>query len=243
MVERYVVRTPPPCRRIAAQAATVPERQALFRRQRLPNRRGWVQLSLVVLAPLLPSLAALSQVHGFGLAEVVAVLTGLLVGTSFVYFGHRFPMHHPWPGIGIVYEMHTRCHHMLFDEAHTEIESVDDVDMVMLPWPQAVALCAVLVPLLAAPWLWWLGWDAALVYAAVSWLYYLAYELVHLAAHARVGGPLDHVPGLGWLLRHHRRHHAWPLMHHGNFSMLIPLWDLVLGTRLPPRGRRPRRRA
>ena len=235
------MRTPPPCRTIAAEAATVPERQALFRHQREPGHRGAVQLTLVVLAPLLPALVALSRVGRVGLTEALVVVASLWVGTSVVYFGHRYPMHHVWPGLEIVYDMHTRCHHMIFDERHTEIASIDDVDMVMLPWRHAVALCAVLVPLLALPWL-VLGWDAALCFAAVSWLYYLAYELVHLAAHLRVGGPLDRMPGLGWLLRHHRRHHHWPLMHHGNFSMLIPLWDLALGTRLPPRGDRPRRR-
>ncbi|MCA9655029.1 MAG: hypothetical protein H6712_27360 [Myxococcales bacterium] len=227
----------PPCRTIAAQAATVPERQALFRQRREPGRRGAVQLVIVILAPLIPAVLAIASLRRFGPTEALVVLAGLLVSTSFVYFGHRFPMHRPWRGLEIVYEMHTRCHHMLFDERHTRIASIDDVDMVLLPWRLAVALSAVLVPLLAAPWLWWLGWDAALAFAAEAWLYYLAYELVHLAAHGRVGGPLDRVPGLGWLLRHHRRHHAWPLMHHGNFSMLIPLWDLVLHTRLAPRRR------
>jgi sterol desaturase/sphingolipid hydroxylase (fatty acid hydroxylase superfamily) len=83
-----------------------------------------------------------------------------------------------------------------------------------------------------------MGWGAALVFASMSWLYYLAYELVHLAAHLRVGGPWDRVPGLGWLLLHHRRHHAWAVMHHGNFGMLDPVWDRVMGTLVRGRGKR-----
>lgn len=222
------------CRDLARLASTVPERQALYRRMRPSRHRGSRQFVSVMLSPLVPAVIALSLVSHWDSVALVALVGGLLVGTSAVYFGHRYPMHRVLPPLEIAYDHHTRCHHMIFNEGQTEITSIDDVDMIMLPTRHALGLCAVLIPLLTVPWL-LLGLDAALVFAAVAWLYYLVYELVHLAAHLRVGGPLDSVPGLGWLLRHHRRHHAWALMHHGNFSMLIPLWDWALGTLLPPR--------
>lgn len=224
---------PPPCIEIAKQAATVPERQALVRQQRSPRYSGARHLAWVVLVSLGPALAALLVAGAWGATHIVAALVGVFAGTIVVYFGHRYPMHRRLRGVEIAYDMHTRCHHMSFDDTHTEIESIDDVDMVMLPVPHATGMCGVVVPVLALPWL-ALGRDPALVFAATIWLYYLTYELVHLAAHGRVGGVLDRVPGLGWLLRHHRRHHAWALMHHGNFSMLLPLWDWLLGTLLPP---------
>jgi hypothetical protein len=164
-------------------------------------------------------------------------MSAVLVGSSVVYLSHRYPMHRRMRGMEILYDTHTGCHHMMFDEEHTEIESIEDMHMVLLPSVYAVGVCGVLVPMIAAPWL-VMGWGAALVFASMSWLYYLAYELVHLAAHLRVGGPWDRVPGLGWLLLHHRRHHAWAVMHHGNFGMLDPVWDRVMGTLVRGRGKR-----
>ncbi|MCA9710744.1 MAG: hypothetical protein KDK70_33190, partial [Myxococcales bacterium] len=213
----------PRYRDIARLASTVAGRQALYRTMRAPGHHGGQQLAAVIAVSLVPAVVALASVEHWGLASLGAALAAVFQGMSIVYFGHRYPMHHVWRGLEIVHEMHTRYHHMMFDEGQTEIASLDDVDMVMFPARHALGLCAVVVPLLALPWLLGLGLDAALAHAGVAWLYYLAYELVHLAAHGPIGGPLDRVPGLGWLLRHHRRHHAWSLMHHGNFSMLIPL--------------------
>lgn len=224
----------PPIRDLGRLAPTVAERRALFRRQRAPAYRGWRHLAVVVVVSLLPVVGALWLVQPWGWPQALAALAVVGVGCTVVYFGHRLPMHRRMRRMELLYELHTRCHHMVFDEGQTEIDDFDDVDMVLMPTWAAMGLCWVVAPLLALPWL-ALGVDAALVYAAGASLYYLAYELVHLASHLRVDGPLDHVPGLGWLLRHHRRHHAWSVMHRGNFSMLVPVWDWWLGTRVRDR--------
>jgi hypothetical protein len=192
---------------------------------------------MVVAASLGPALVAIACVGSWGIVELGVALAGVLVGSTTVYLSHRFPMHRRMRGLELLYDTHTGCHHMSFDEAHTEIASIEDMHMVLIPAPYAMALCGIVVPLLALPWL-VVGWDAALVFAATAWLYYLGYELVHLAAHLRVGGPWDRVPGLGWMLRHHRRHHAWSVMHHGNFGMLDPAWDWAMGTLVRARGKR-----
>lgn len=228
---------PPPCRDLVRDAATVLERQALSRQRRAPGYRGARHLAIVVAASLGPALVAIACVGTWGIVELGVALAGVLVGSTTVYLSHRFPMHRRMRGLEILYDTHTGCHHMSFDETHTEIASIEDMHMVLIPAPYATALCGLVVPLLALPWL-AVGWDATLVFAATAWLYYLAYELVHLAAHLRVGGPWDRVPGLGWMLRHHRRHHAWSVMHHGNFGMLDPAWDWAMGTLVRARGKR-----
>jgi hypothetical protein len=228
---------PPPCRDPFPHTASVLERQALSRQQRAPGYSGARHAAWVVMVSLGPAVAALVLAGGWGGLEIIAALGGVLVGSAVVYFSHRYPMHRRMRGLELAYDVHTGRHHMMFDAEHTEIASIDDMHMVMLPPGYAAGLCGGVVPVLALPWL-AVGLEPALVFAAVCWLYYLAYELVHWASHGRVGGPLDRVPGLGWLLRHHRRHHAWPVMHHGNFSMLMPLWDWVMGTLLPRRGAR-----
>lgn len=214
------------------------ERQALSRQRREPGYSGVRHLVSVLAVSFLPAVAALVAAGAWGLGELEAAVSAVLVGSAVVYLSHRFPMHRRMHGLELLYDTHTGCHHMVFDETHTEIESIEDMCMVLLPAGYAAGVCGLLVPMIAAPWL-LAGWSAALVFAATSWLYYLAYELVHLAAHLRVGGPWDRVPGLGWLLRHHRRHHAWDVMHHGNFGMLDPVWDWTMGTlaRRPRAGR------
>jgi hypothetical protein len=226
-----------PCRDLFRDAATVLERQALSRQRREPGYSGVRHLVSVVMVSLLPAVAALVAVSAWGLVELGAAMSAVLVGSSVVYLSHRFPMHRRMRGMELLYDTHTGCHHMVFDEHHTEIESIEDMHMVLLPSVYAAGVCGLLVPMISVPWL-VAGWDAALVFAGVSWSYYLAYELVHLAAHLRVGGPWDRVPGLGWLVRHHRRHHAWEVMHHRNFGMLDPVWDWAMGTLA--RGRRRR---
>lgn len=191
-------------------------------------------MTTLIAVSLLPLVAAAWWVQRWSWRETLAAVGAVLVGCTVVYFGHRFPLHRPMRGMQLLYEMHTRCHHMVFGEGETEIDGIDDLDMVLMPAWAAVGLCLGMAPLLALPWL-ALGVDAALVYWAGASLYYLAYELVHTASHLRVGGVWDRVPGLGWLLQHHRRHHAWAVMHEGNFGMIVPLWDWVLGTRV--RGR------
>lgn len=227
----------PPCRDLVREAATVLERRALSRQRRPAGYRGGRHLAIVIAVSLGPALVALASVSTWGLTVLGAALAGVVMGSTVVYLSHRFPMHRRMRGLELLYDAHTGCHHMVFDENHTEIASIDDLSMVLFPAPFAAGLCGILVPLLAAPWLLLAGFDAALAFAAVAWLYYLAYELVHLAAHLRVGGPWDRTPGLGWLLRHHRRHHAWSLMHHANFGMLDPVWDWAMGTLVvyPPR--------
>ncbi len=218
------------CRTLAARATTVEGRRALFRREVLaPGYRGSVHLAFLLVACLGPALAAVLTVGSWGILELLAGASELLLSTIVVYFGHRYPMHRPLGRMEIIYDIHTRCHHMMFAAGKTEIDSLDDAAMVMFPIRDIAALCLLGVPLLSAPWL-LVGLDPALSFAAVGYLFYLAYELVHLASHGPIGGPLDRVPVVGSLLRHHRRHHAWSVMHQRNFSMLIPVWDWLLGT-------------
>ena len=226
----------PPCRELFRGTATVLERQALSRQQREPGYSGVRHLVSVVTVSLGPAVAALVAAGAWGLAELGAGLGAVLLGSTVVYVSHRFPMHRRMRGLELLYDTHTGCHHMVFDAEHTQIASIDDMSMVLLPSVYAAGVCGVVVPAISLPWL-VAGWGPALVFAGISWSYYLAYELVHLAAHLRVGGPWDRVPGLGWLLRHHRRHHAWEVMHHGNFGMLDPVWDWAMGTLVRERSR------
>ncbi len=219
------------CRSLASRASTVEGRRALFRREvRSPRYRGAVHLAALLSTCVGCAALALLAVDSWGALEYWAIASELLLSSVVVYFGHRYPMHRPVRGLQWVYDLHTRFHHMVFSASETELDSIDDICMVMFPVRDILGMCVVVVPLLSVPWLLLGGLDPALAFAATGHLFYLSYELIHLAAHGRVGGPLDSVPGLGFLLRHHRRHHAWSVMHQRNFSMIFVGWDWLMGT-------------
>ncbi len=217
---------------LTQRAKTIDDRRALFREEVLPSRYSGVAhvaFTTVLTAGL--ALLALTMIEAWDLTVSMAMAAAVFASMSFIYFAHRYPMHRPLPGAGAIYDLHTRVHHMLFGEGRTEIRVHQDVYMVMLPVWMAAALCVVGFPLVAAPLL-WVGTDAALAFLAVVYLYFGGYELVHLATHAPAESRLHRVPVLSALIRHHQEHHAWDKMHKGNFSMIIPLWDWVLGTKL-----------
>ena len=219
------------CRSLASRADTVEARQALFREELLPrNYSGTLHASCTVVFTVVPATVAFLLVDAFGLAEVVTVAAAILFGTTTVYLLHRVLMHKSRPPLHVIYDMHTRCHHMLFNEGQTEIRSIQDLYMVLFPPRWTIALALVGVPLLAAPLL-LVSTDVALTFAGVAYLYFLGYELIHLAAHLPDRSLVHRIPLLRQLTRHHQRHHAWERMHHCNFSMIIPLWDWLLGTK------------
>ena len=219
------------CRTLTRRAPTIEGRRALFRKElRRPGYSGRWHVGLVVAITVSTAAMAFGLVESWGLAELLAIAGAMLVSMTAIYFGHRYPMHRPVRGMSVLYALHTRAHHMMFNDEHAEIRTLDDVDMVMLPPRWALGLCVVVMPLIASPLL-LVSLDTALAFVATASLYYLAYELVHLAAHAPDGHRIHRTPLIGWLTRHHRIHHDWRRMHDANFGVVVPLWDLLLGTR------------
>ena len=197
----------------------------------MPRRySGWLHGSCTVAFTVVPAVVALAWVDTFGVVEAGTVVAAVLFGASTVYLLHRVLMHRSRPPLHAIYDVHTRCHHMLFNEGQTQIQSSRDLYMVLFPPRWTIALALVGVPLLSAPLL-LVSVDVALTFAGVAYLYFLGYELVHLAAHLPDASAVHRIPVLRQLTRHHQRHHAWEHMHHCNFSMLIPLWDWILGTK------------
>lgn len=222
------------CQNLASRAKTVEARQALFRREALPRLySGKLHLLFTAIVALGCAGGCSLAISSWDFVVLGSVLATIFVAMTLIYLGHRFPMHRPVPGLLPIYELHTRCHHMLFDYGRTEIRETDDAYMVMLPPWLTVALCVAIYPALSLVML-LISPDAFWASVGTYCLYLLTYELVHLAAHAPPEYGLSGVPVLGALLEHHQRHHAWSEMHHGNFSMLFPVWDWVLGTKLRP---------
>lgn len=153
-----------------------------------------------------------------------------LVLASFVeYWAHRGPMHHLTPGLGALYERHTRRHHRFFSFGHMRYRDSRDFHVVLFPpvligfFGAIAAALGALVALLTTP-------AAGAIVTITSVTYYLAYELLHLSYHTDGFGDGW---GRGWLAalsRHHHRHHDAQRMAHCNFNLVMPLFDWVFRT-------------
>ena len=169
----------------------------------------WIPIIL-----LLFFMAASSPLWGTG-AGLAWACAGLLVFTPLEYATHRFLFH--WRarserGRRMVDFMHGVHHKQLNDPMRTLMPP-------MMTLPLAVFFFAITALFLDRPWL-----EAAFGGFLIG---YLAYDLIHWGCHntrmpTRLGRALK---------RYHLRHHYD--RRPGNYGVSSPLWDFLLGTRLP----------
>lgn len=162
--------------------------------------------------------------------EWLAVPLALLYANLAEYLGHRFPMHRPFRGLGLVYKRHAGQHHRFFNHDAMPLGSRRDLRAVLFP----PILVIFFFGLFATPVWFLLAW---LVSPNVAWLflasgvfYYVHYEVLHLAYHLPPGhwlAELSLVKKLQWL---HRAHHDPSLMTRQNFNITWPLCDWLFGT-------------
>jgi hypothetical protein len=162
--------------------------------------------------------------------EWLAVPLALVYANLAEYLGHRFPMHHPWRGLGLVYKRHARQHHRFFNHDSMPLGGRRDLRAVLFP----PLLVVFFFGLFATPAWFLLAW---LVSRNVAWLflasgvfYYVHYEFLHLAYHLPEGHPIARlglVRRLRWL---HQAHHDPSRMAHSNFNITWPMCDWLFGT-------------
>ncbi len=161
----------------------------------------------------------------------------LFAGNLVEWTVHRYPMHHPLRP-RILYENHTLVHHRAFRGRAMEIERVEDLSLVMMPWYTLAMIFAGASPLVAAAGL-LLGPGHAGVFLLSAVAYFLVYETIHTldhlpAARLPAGGPLGRF--LRFVRRHHHHHHQLRNMARVNFNVTVPLADRLLGTYERPPG-------
>ncbi|RMG94400.1 MAG: hypothetical protein D6705_16305 [Deltaproteobacteria bacterium] len=155
----------------------------------------------------------------------------LLVGNLVEWTVHRFPMHRPMRP-RILYCNHTLIHHRAFRGRAMEIETTQDLSLVMMPWYTLVMIFAAASPLMVLTGLvFGPGHAGTFLLAAVG--YFVLYETIHTLDHlpARAlpsRGPL--AAALRFVRRHHHHHHQLRNMSRVNFNVTLPLADRLLGT-------------
>jgi len=160
--------------------------------------------------------------------ELLVVPVSLAFANAVEWYIHRGPLHHPVPP-RILYKRHTLMHHAAFTFEDMSVHAWRELRLILFPLYALPLLLLLVVPVawglmaLGQPNMAWL-------FVLAAALYYLSYELLHLAYHLPHGNPVGRLPIIQRLARHHRTHHDPPLMLKGNFNVSIPFWDWLMGT-------------
>lgn len=191
---------------------------------------GWGHFALTSLGSLAAIAFAVSRVAAPTWAELALVPATFLLANVAEYFGHKGPMHHRRPGLGLLYERHTLQHHRFYTREAMRAETSRDFKMVLFP-PIMLGFFLGLIAtpigaalgLLVSP-------NAGFIFAAMGVGYFLLYEWCHFSYHLPETSPVARFPLVAWLARHHGKHHDPALMGKWNFNITFPLSDWIFGT-------------
>lgn len=153
-----------------------------------------------------------------------------VLGNLIEYGFHRFPLHHPVPGLRSVYQIHAQEHHRFFTHSYPAFESSKDFHTVFFPYFAPIALVLFLSSLSFFILSKVLTENISYLFVVAGCLYYAMYECLHFLHHI----PSDLPKVLSFLnvaRKYHSQHHDPRLMTRYNFNVTFPLGDWLFGTR------------
>lgn len=138
----------------------LPESVARYRTQyradEIPRHYvGGINLLLTFAGGSIALLACAWQLESVRAQEWLTIPLAFLYANLVEYFGHRFPMHRPYPGLGLIYRRHAAQHHRFFTAQAMPLESSRDLRAVLFPPLLVVFSSAVLR---CRPGCCWRGW-------------------------------------------------------------------------------------
>ncbi|HYC30460.1 MAG TPA: sterol desaturase family protein [Chitinophagaceae bacterium] len=168
--------------------------------------------------------------------EDVKPLEWLVIPFTFLYanfseyMGHKGPLHHRKKKLDKVFQRHTLEHHRFFTAQEMTAKDHHDFKAVLFPsYLLAFFLVVFALPVMGI--IWWLwSQNAALLFFATAFFYFLNYEWLHLTYHLPDGHPIARLPIIRNLRQHHRTHHDPALMTRYNFNISYPIFDWLFGT-------------
>lgn len=181
----------------------------------------------VLISPIVYYASQLDQVSW---KEFLAFPFMLIFGNWVEYIAHRYPLHHSYPGMKNLYQIHTREHHQYYTDKAISFETPRDFILVFFPWWSPVLTVIgfsmvahwIIGPLISPN----VGYIVALMAPA----FFLFYELMHFFYHISDDIWVTRLPVLRSMRHHHRVHHNKRIMKTHNFNVTFPLFDWIYGT-------------
>ena len=146
------------------------------------------------------------------------------------YFGHRFVMHHPRRGFGLVYTRHVKQHHRFFTDAAMPVDGTRDFKAVLFPPVLLMLFLGAFGTPVALAVGYLVSANAGWLFVITGLLYFLNYEYLHLAYHLPEAHWVSRLPFMARLKRLHTLHHDQAQMAHSNFNITYPIGDWLFGT-------------
>jgi hypothetical protein len=164
-------------------------------------------------------------------AQALCVLLAFGLANFGEWYAHRYKLHNP-----LVHTRHSHTHHRFFTRRVMEFDAFNkDAHAIFFPERAPMILMLVGVPVLSLLPTLLFGLAAGASFACTLALYYLSYEVLHLAYHAHPDSFLGRLPGVPALRLHHQVHHEQALMGKWNFNITWPSQFILC--RLLPAGR------
>ena len=189
----------------------------------------WVHLafpSLFGLSFIALALGRLHDVQWYEWAFVPLVLALLNVNEWHI---HRNILHRrTWP-LEVLFWRHTPEHHVIFVRHDMAIRDPQEFRLVLIPSYGIVAIFLTGLPIIAAL-TWFVSPNVAACWVAVSMLYTVSYEWLHLSYHLPLTSRIGNSAVICAMRRSHATHHTPELMQKWNFNVTFPVWDWVRGS-------------
>lgn len=222
-----------------APISPIPVDVAAFRDEHRARRAptplvGWRHFAMIVALGTFTTALCASMLRQCARWEWLALPIGFLIANAVEWAAHRWPMHHPWNGLRVMYERHTLEHHRFYTERSMEAESPEDFDMVLFSVPSLLFFLGGVGAPIAALFFLFVSRNTGWLFVALAVDYYCLYECFHLAYHLPEQSWVGRLPGMPFLRRHHTRHHDQQLMARWNFNVTFPIADALFGTRYSP---------
>lgn len=199
-----------------------------------PHYRYWLHTSFVFGGGSALIIFCFSHITQVSVSTIIWAVLALLTMNVGEYVAHRYLGHKKRKLAKLFYQRHTGDHHSFFSHINYQIESLQDLRVVLFP---AFLLVAVTL-LVALPFgkLISLGFgsDAGWSYAGALLSGYIFYEVVHLIDHLPEQNPFTRLPLFKQFREHHRQHHHPDIALIKNFNVTFPLMDYLLGSKYKP---------
>jgi len=178
--------------------------------------------------------AALLRIEALRPIELLTVPVTLFLGFGFEWRAHKDILHRRRPLLGVIYERHELCHHVIYTDRDMAMKSPREMWLILMPPYAIVLVFLTLVLPLGIGLTYALGTNVAMLAVATSMVFFLSYEWLHLAYHLPPEHPLSRVDVIARLREFHRRHHEPRLMKRWNFNVTVPLFDWLHRTTWSP---------
>ena len=152
------------------------------------------------------------------------------------YLLHKYVMHRPIGALDYPFKAHALTHHRIFRaDATYHLQNEEDKWTIPMAWwngPLLILILAIMPAILSLAFHSW--WILAVV-TMIGASYYGTYEYIHWCMHLpqKKKRMIERLPVIGWFFYRLNGHH---LLHHlymnKNFNVVLPLWDLCLGSLL-----------